>query len=361
MNARGGIASFVSRVFRARADVQDFRKSSRMREGGKMKERVLVTGSSVEDRFLAPLRNAGLEVENPTDLLNEQQLSDRLKEASAYLLGGDEIATRKALQSAKKLKVLAFLGVGYESFIDVAAAIDLGIAVTNTPGTLTQSVAEFTIGQAINATRRLSVYGNRVRDEMGGKKVEPEQKRHDLSSLRVGIIGLGTIGTRIAEILTTGFGCSIRYYSRTRKPDVELQLSIKYADLDLLLKETDVLFLMLPGNENTKSFLGQRELGLLPSGAIVVNTARPELIEPQALLNALQEGVVGTAVLDGFYENGIPARQALLDLPQEKLLVTRHIASLTHEARDGMAKMAVESILNFLQTGDDPHVVNKRR
>ena len=140
-----------------------------------MSKTVLVTGTSARADLLQPLLDAGFKIENPTHLLSEDELANHLSRVDGYLLGGDEVATRNALSKTKSLKIVAFLGVGYESFVDSKAARELGIAVTNTPGTLAQSVAEFTIGQTLNAVRSLSVYGRYMREfgsEGGGYRTE---------------------------------------------------------------------------------------------------------------------------------------------------------------------------------------------
>src|SRR3954454_23920541 len=112
-----------------------------------MAGKILVTGNSVRPELLQPLTEAGYKVENPTDLLSEQDLAAALEDADAYLFGGDEYASGTAIATAKDLKVVAFLGVGYESFMDATAIRSRGVRITNTPGTLTDSVAEFTIAQ----------------------------------------------------------------------------------------------------------------------------------------------------------------------------------------------------------------------
>lgn len=319
---------------------------------------VLVTGTSVADTFLEPLRAANCNIDNPTYLLSEEELADRLAGASAYLLGGDEFASASALANARQLKVVAFLGVGYESFVDTAAATRLGIAVTNTPGTLTQSVAEFTVGQVLNATRQLTVYTNGARAALLGESVPAEAKCHDLSALSVGIVGLGTIGTRIAAMLVNGLGCRVAYYSRTRKPDVETALGLTYRELDVLLSDSDVLILMASSNAASRGMIDRNRLRRLRRGGILINTARPDLVTADALLDALEGGHLSTAVFDGFYDSEQSLVQRLLAFDQDRLLITRHIASLTHEARDGMARKAVQSILNVLRSGSDEYIVN---
>jgi lactate dehydrogenase-like 2-hydroxyacid dehydrogenase len=323
-----------------------------------MPDRVLVTGTSVAEKFLKPLTTLGLSIDSAPELLNETELGARLHGATAYLLGGDEFVSPAALARAGKLKVIAFLGVGYESFVDAVEATRLGIPVTNTPGTLTQSVAEFTIGQVLNATRRLTFHCEAARHAAAGSEVPAEQKCHDLAALRVGILGLGAIGTRIAEILATGFGCKVAYFSRTRKPFEEQRLGLSYFELPALMERSDLLIVMTAGNESTRGLVNATNIDRLPKGAILVNTARPDIVEPNALLSALRSDRVSTAVFDGAYDDTFADAGSLLAFPQDRLLFTRHIGSLTHEARDGMARKAVQSIVNVVSKGTDEYIVN---
>lgn len=319
-----------------------------------MQQKVLVTGTSVRAELLQPLVDAGFIIDNPTHLLSEAELAEALKTSAAYLLGGDEFATRTALATASGLKVIAFLGMGYESFIDVKAASEFKIPVTNTPGTLSNSVAEFTIGLLLNSTRRLHAYASDFAQQSSGK----EEKQHDLAALHVGIVGLGGIGTRIAEILRSGFGTKVTYFSRTRKPDQEKRLGIAYASLEELVPAVDALVIMTPGSDATKGLLSRDLLATAKPGLLLVNTARPEIVDPEALRLGLQSGHIAYAALDGFYDEKTVA-DALRPFQPTRLMVTGHIASLTHEARDGMAIKAVRSIINLVQTGQDALVVNR--
>ena len=319
-----------------------------------MTTRVLVTGTSVRADLLQPLVDAGLTIDNPTHLLSEDELRQRLSSSVAYLLGGDEKASRAALSSAKDLKIVAFLGVGYESFVDATAARDFGIRVTNTPGTLTNSVAEFTIGHLLNCTRRLFLYATEYAAGQAGK----EQKQHDLADLHVGIIGLGAIGTRIAEVLRNGFGSRVSYYSRTRKPQTEERLGVAFVSLGDLMRMVEVVVVMTPANEQTKGLVGAAEISSAQPGLILINTARAEIVDPRALLAGLESEQLGYASFDGLYDSEPTLTKSLKAFIPAKLMVTGHIGSLTHEARDGMAKKAVQSILNVLKNGRDEYVVN---
>jgi glyoxylate reductase len=320
------------------------------------KNKILVTGTSVRIDLLQPLLDAGFEVENPTHLLTENELKEHLKTSAGYLLGGDEYASKEALSTADGLKVIAFLGMGYQSFIDVEAANDKGVPITNTPGTLSNSVAEFTVGLLLNSTRKLFSYASDYSKGQTGQEV----KQHDISALHIGIVGLGGIGTRIVEILRNGFNAKVSYFSRTRKENEENQLNITYSTLDQLLSEVDVLIIMTPNTPQTTGMIGQTQISKMKKGAIIINTARPEIIEANALLLGIESGQIEYAAIDGFYEATSSDVEKLKNLVPQKLMITEHIGSLTHEARDGMAKLATQSIINLINSGSDKYVVNKK-
>jgi lactate dehydrogenase-like 2-hydroxyacid dehydrogenase len=326
---------------------------ARGRMSGMLQGKILVTGSSVDDSLLAPLREAGLTVVNPPGILTEVQLGQELQDARGYLLGGEEYGAGSAMRQAKNLEIVAFLGVGYESFIDMRTANELGIPVTNTPGTLGDSVAEFTIGMLLNSTRRIAEYAKLYRDGGAGA----EEKQHDLAALTVGIVGLGDIGTRIMKILRA-FGSHVVYYSRTRKPELEAAYDLQFLPLQDLAKASDAIILMTPGNASTNNLIDASVLQNLKPGTILINTARQEIVDPSALQAALRSGQISVAAFDVFYDGDVGAG-LLREFDESRLIVTGHIASLTHEARGGMAKKAVASILNVLSGKPDEYIVNR--
>ncbi|GGO27091.1 2-hydroxyacid dehydrogenase [Microbispora rosea subsp. aerata] len=316
-------------------------------EAGSEREIVLVTGTGIDPALLEPLRLRGLELRTPPPLLSEDELIDALRgNVVAYLHGGEERATARALWEARHtLKVVAFLGVGYESFVDIRAADRLGIVVTNTPKAAADAVATFTVGQIINANWRIPRHlGDRYpywRD--------PEELPHELAARTVGIIGMGTIGTRIARILTRGFGVRVAYYNRTRKPEIERELGIPFLTLHELAAASDILVVMVPETGKTRSMIDHGVIAEMRPGTILVNTARPAVVDPDALHAGLAEGRVGMAVFDGFYGRDLKAGRRLLDDFGDRLLVTGHIASHTRETMDRMVRQAVESIESVLQ------------
>ncbi|MGN2641167.1 2-hydroxyacid dehydrogenase [Nocardia takedensis] len=315
---------------------------------------VLVTGSSIDPDKLEPLVRAGCVVRAvDEELRTEDELVRALDEVRVYLLGGDEFATAKAIESSPALELIAFLGVGYESFMDVEAVREYGVRVTNTPNISSNSVAEFTIGQLLNCRRRLTEYTIGYADGLNGD----EQKLRDIHGHPVGIIGMGGIGTRITEILTRGFGAEVSYYSRTRKRDVEDELGVVYRELTDLFSTVESVIVMIPGNSDTAGLIGDEQLRRLPEGSVLVNTARAEVVNPVDLLAHLKSGRIGAAAFDGFYRDDLPVTQELKRLQPSPLSITGSIASLTHDARDAMACRTVGSILNFLRHGTDEFLV----
>jgi glyoxylate reductase len=326
------------------------------RWGNTMKKKVLVTGDSVSDVYLDKLRKADFEIDNPVEFLESDKLIRFLADKTAYLCGGDEKATADVLKKSLFLRHYAFLGVGYDSFIDVSAATKLGIAITNTPGTLTTSVVELTIGMLLDASRQITFLNNTVKK--GGDSPE---KLYDLEGRTLGIVGMGDIGTEIARRMNQAFRMKILYHNRKPKQPAP-DFSATYTDLPPLLKASDVVLLMLPGNDTTYGLIGEREIRLMKDGVLLINTSRANLVVPDALLGALNSGKVRTAAFDGYFVEPLPEPAkdpyGFLGLPDNKFLITPHIASLTHDARDRMSERCIQSIITFSNTGSDQYIVN---
>jgi glyoxylate reductase len=322
-----------------------------------MMTRILVTGTTVDEATLSQLGANGLSIESRTEHLTETALIGALEGTSAYLLGGEEIATRRVIEACPGLKLITFLGVGFGSFIDAEAATRCGVAVSNTPGTLGASVAELAVGLIIAARRQIIHLNNTCK-----RGIARPEKGCDLHSSTLGVIGMGDIGTRIATIMKKAFGMNILYYSRTRRPEVETAIGAEYVALDELLASSDIVLTMVSTSPETVGMIGQRELGLMKQSAILVNPARASIVDASALRDALKNGAIAGAAFDGYYEEPLPPVDrdpfGLLSLPDSKFILTPHVGALTHGARTRMGARAVGSIINFFKTGDDPYIVN---
>ncbi|WP_169808792.1 2-hydroxyacid dehydrogenase [Microtetraspora niveoalba] len=316
--------------------------------------KIVVSGAGIDERLLGPLYGLGCEVvpigrrEPPT----AQALRHELAGAVAYLHGGEELVTEEALELADGLRVIAFLGLGYETFIDAAAVRRRGIVVTNTPERTPDAVAEFTVGQIINASRRIPRHLGTVYPHWSGADELPDE----LVSKKIGIVGLGQIGTRIAGILRLGFGCRVSYYNRTRREDLEMTLGVRFRQLPELAEWSDVLVVMVGGNAETAALIDRRVLGRVRPGTILVNTARASVVDPGALRDALARGGLGMAVFDGYYQDSTVAKDLLNDFG-DRMYVTGHIASHTKQSMERMVRQAVDSVVNLLNGRSDPNVV----
>lgn len=305
-----------------------------------MTENILITGSSVEQDLLLPLSEAGYDLKIIEEDLDEESLADALEGVTGYLFGGDETVTGPALRKASGLRVISFLGVGWESFMDVSAVRERGISVTNTPGTLSASVAELTVGLLLDATRKISYLAT-------NPAAHPEKAR-ELSSMKIGIVGLGSIGSMIARILRLGFGSQVAYNSRTRKISAEEILEVKYMDLHELARWADALIVMTTANESTRGLIGASVLDEVHEGTILVNTSKPPVVDSSALLDSLRSEKLSIACFDGFYGGEDPNRVNLMQYGVDRLIITPHLGSLTGEARNRMGAAAVGNLLSFL-------------
>ena len=318
---------------------------------------VVVTGTRVPEHYLNAMRECGLDVANPTEHLTGDALLAALRGADGYLLGGDELATRDVLEEARDLRLLAFLGTGYGSFVDADAATELGIAVTNTPGANTTSVAELAICHVLNLRRRAIELSNATKQ---GRF--PRTMTTDLSGSTVGIIGMGAIGSAIARILVRGFDAHVIYHSRERKPAVEQALRATKVPLAPLLAASDIVIVAAATTRETVGFIGADELARMRPDALLVNIARASLVDGHALFRALSDGMIAAAAFDGYYEEPVPAPDAdaygLLALPDSKFVLTPHTGALTDAANDRMCATAVASVCSFFATGDDGLIVN---
>jgi lactate dehydrogenase-like 2-hydroxyacid dehydrogenase len=311
--------------------------------------KVLITGSGIRPDLLAPLHAAGLVIEQPDRTLSEAELANALAGAAAYIKGGAETVTEAVLARATGLKVIAFNGMGYESSIDVDAARARGVAITIAHDTLNNAMADLALGLILASIRRIHLIASQL--ERGA--APDAEKRRDLAALKVGVIGMGGSGARIAEVLREGFRAPVSYYSRTRKPELETRLGLAYRELDALIGESDVLVVIVAANAATWGLIDNARIARAKSGQVLINVARPAIVDADALLWGLTEGPLSYAAYDGFYKEPAALVAQLTALAPQKLMVTSHIGSLTHDARDAMAAKAVRSLLNILERGED--------
>lgn len=254
--------------------------------------------------------------------------------------------------AGESLRVVANYAVGYDN-IDLDACRARGIAVTNTPGALTNATAELALALTLAAARRITEAEAELRDGRWRGWDPGDGLGLELSGAIFGVVGMGRIGRRYSELVATLAG-AILYTSRSSKPDAEEKLGAARVTLDELLARSDVVSLHAPGSPDTAGLIGATELEAMRSQAILVNTARGSLVDAEALARALRDGVIGGAGLD-VYESEPGVSPELLDAPRCVLLP--HIGSATTRARDAMAVLVAENVLAVLDGAQPPNRV----
>ena len=267
---------------------------------------------------------------------------------------------KELLDNAPRLRIVAQYAVGYDN-IDVEYATEKGVYVTNTPGVLTDAVADLTWALILALARRIVEADKFIRSGdywKTGTGWHPMMMLGvDVAGRTLGIVGIGRIGRAVAR-RAKGFEMKILYYDIRRLPeDVEKELGARYVDLDTLLKESDIVTLHVPLTRATYHMIGERELKLMKPTALLINTARGAVIDTEALVRALREGWIAGAALDVFEQEPLPPEHPLTKF--NNVILTPHIGSATVETRNKMAELVAENLIAFYKGKVPPTLVNR--
>jgi glyoxylate reductase len=247
------------------------------------------------------------------------------------------------------------VAVGYDN-IDVAEATRRAVLVTNTPGILTETTADFAFALLMAAARRV-VEADRYTRQGRWKTWGPQLLLgQDVHGACLGIVGLGAIGLEVAK-RARGFGMRILYQDHRRRPREERRYGLVHTDLDHLLREADFVSLHVPLTDDTRHLIGERELALMKPTAVLVNTARGPVVDQQALYRFLKERRIAAAALDVTEVEPIPMDDPLLTL--DNVIIAPHIASASVNTRSRMASVAADNLLAALRGEEPPNCVNR--
>lgn len=256
-----------------------------------------------------------------------------------------------------QLKVISNFAVGFNN-VDVAEATARGIAVGNTPDVLTDATADIAVALILAAARRVREGWQSVVDG-GWKTWEPlGWIGQDLSGKTLGIVGMGRIGQAVAQRLVPGWRMKLLYTSRERKPEIDRQLGGRHTQLEELLSACDFVSLHVALNAHTRHLINGTALALMKPTAVLVNTARGEVIDQVALETALRTGQLFAAGLDVCDPEPLPTDSPLLKL--HNCLILPHIGSATVTARNAMAERSANNLIAGIQGRPLPFAVNPR-
>jgi glyoxylate reductase len=260
----------------------------------------------------------------------------------------------EAMSLAPRLKVISGFGVGFD-YVDVPEATRRGILVCNTPGTLTETVADHTWALMLAAARNVTRSDHYVRSGQW-RKYEPSLLLGtDVHGATLGIVGLGAIGSAVAR-RAAGFDMRLLYTGRAPKPDAAAASGARFRSLDDLLQESDFVCVTCALNAETRGMIGARELGLMKPSAVLVNTARGAIVDQAALAAALKAGRPAAAGIDVYVAEPIAPDDPLLAC--ENAVLVPHLGSATFPTRARMSRVAAENIVAALQGRRPPHLVN---
>jgi len=282
--------------------------------------------------------------------LSRERLFEKIADADGIQTASNDRVDEEFLAAARNVSIIANTAVGYNN-IDLEACSKRKVIVTNTPGVLDQSVADFAMGLMIAACRRMGEAERYLRSGNWRSVYLKQMLGIDVNGATLGLIGFGRIGQEIAK-RARGFSMRILYHSRNQvNANIERQLGAQFVNKDDLLRQADVVMLILPYSPETHHFIGETELSLMKERAVLVNVARGGIVDDSALIRALKERRIYAAGLDVF--EGEPAiNPEFLDL--DNVVLSPHIASGSESTRKAMAMTAANNLVEVLAHGRPP-------
>ena len=280
---------------------------------------------------------------------------DKARDADALVSLLSDKIDAEVFDAAPKLKIVSQLAVGFDN-INVQEATKRGIYVTNTPGVLTETTADFAWALLMAVARRVVEADKYVRSGQWKVGWHPSMLLgRDVYGATIGIVGAGRIGQAVAR-RAKGFNMKILYYDVFKRPEIEKELNAKYVDLDTLLKESDFVSIHVPLMKETYHLINTEKIKLMKRTAYLINNARGPVVDEKALYEALKEGRIAGAGLDVFEQEPTPADNPLLKLGN--VVVAPHISSASYETRSKMAEMVAENLIAFFEGRQPPNLVN---
>jgi len=275
-----------------------------------------------------------------------------LSDADALVCLLTDRVDREALRAGRSLRIVANVAVGYENVdVDVDAARERGIVVTNTPDVLTEATADLTFALLLGAARRIAEADAAVRrGAFPAWGLDQALTGSDVHGKTLGIVGMGRIGTAVARRGRLGFGMEVLYHNRSRNEAAEAELSAAWVPFDELLAESDVVCVHVPLSDETHHLFGREAFARMKPSVILVNVARGPVVDEEALVDALASGAIAGAGLD-VYEREPAVHPGLIALT-ERVVLAPHLGSATRETRRAMARLAVDNVLAVLAGRD---------
>ncbi len=314
--------------------------------------KIVVTRRIPENGLVLLKRHFTVDLNKLDRDLNQRELLKKLDGAFGVVAMLSNRFDRDVISELKTVRVISDFAVGYNN-VDVKAATEKGIVVTNTPGVLTEATADIAFGLLLATARRI-VEGDRLVRARKFRGWTPMLLLgHEVSGKTIGIVGAGRIGTAVAS-RAKGFGMKVLYHSRRASRQME-SVGGTFVTLEQLLSESDFVSLNVPLNNESRGMIGKRELGMMKPTAILVNTARGEVVDEAALISVLKRKKIAGAGVD-VYVNEPKVNPEFLKL--ENVVLAPHLGSATIETRARMSELAALNAIAVLKGERPPAIVN---
>lgn len=288
-----------------------------------------------------------------TGRISRDDLITALQQADGLLTSNQIAVDNGVLDACPSVRVVSNNGVGYDN-VDIPYATGKGVLVCNTPGVLTDAVADLTYGFMIDLARGITRSDRYVRERRWGKE-PPMPLGVDLRGKTLGVLGLGRIGLAVAQ-RAPAFGLRVVYYDPIRNSQAEASGVAEYRERDEVLSSADFLSVHVFLDPSTHKHIGARDFDQMKAGAFLINTSRGMVINQAELVTALASGRLAGAALDVFEIEPPDPSDALLDQPN--VVLAPHIGSATTETRQAMAELAARNIVAALTGGTPECMVN---
>jgi len=285
----------------------------------------------------------------------KQVIIEKVRDVDALASLLSDKIDAEVFDAAPKLKIVSQMAVGFDN-IDVNEATKRGIYVTNTPGVLTETTADFAWALLMAVARRVVEADKYIRSGKWKVGWHPTMLMgRDVYGATIGVVGAGRIGSAVAK-RAKGFNMKILFYDVFPRPDLEKELGAKQVDLETLLSESDFVSVHVPLTKETRHLINEERLRMMKKTAYLINNSRGPVVDEKALYKALTEGWIAGAGLDVFEQEPTPLDNPLLKL--DNVVVAPHISSASYETRSRMAEMVAENLIAFFEGKTPPNLVN---
>ena len=318
-----------------------------------MKKIVVAHDMKLSEKALAMMREVGQVV--ILDENSDEAVQAEIRDAHTFLVGYKPRVERSHITSADQLKHIARRGVGTDT-IDVQAATERGIIVTNTAEVTADSVAEFTMTLLLSLAKNIPRCDRAVREGRWEERSELTRNNIELKGKTHGIVGMGRIGRRVA-VRCKVFGMRVLYYKRNRDLEFEKSAGVEYIPFETLIKESDSISLHLPLTEGTINLLDKKEFDSMKGTALLINQARGKVVNEEALVQALREGQIGGYATDVYETEPPDPKNELFRF--KNVVVTPHLGGSNRDSGIRSSIAVAEDVIRVIR-GDPPiNLVNR--